>query len=260
MSAEAFCRLAAHSYIVGYSALNLEITTTCPTPVPIMRSCQKVGDYFRCAARLYRSITQSPKSRQSFAQLRVVPVSPPSPQAHTIDPNYWHVLECVWWREKGTFLPVTRVQFLSSYQKSMKKYGTWENQEFNQHAEITLISGLVELHRKTPTVIGVSKNCCGLCTAFIEGVNKYKGDGLKWSSPSSHGNRYNVSLPNVQETSLLRGLDAMKEYICERVIVRIIQGCVPDNTTETPPYCSDANSDYSPIASTYSLLEQRDPK
>ena len=183
-------------------------------------------------------------------------MSPPSPPKHTIDANYWHVLECVWWRQKGTFLQVTRGQFLSKNEKSIKKYGTWENREFNPHAEITLIGALVDIHRKTPTVIGVSKNCCGLCTPFIEGVNKlYEDDGLKWSPPGSHGNHYNVSLPNVQEKSLLKGLDAMKEYIYGRVI-RMIEGCVSDNTTETPPYWyrSDPDSDHPPIASTYLLL------
>jgi hypothetical protein len=77
---------------------------------------------------------------------------------------------------------------------------------------------------------------------FIEGVNKYKDDGLKWSTPGSHGTNYHVSLRNIQEKSLLKGLDARKNYIYERVI-RMIEGCVSDNTTETPPYWSDVESD-----------------
>jgi hypothetical protein len=261
MTPDALSSLAAHAYIVGYSRVNLNISETCPNLVPIMRACQKLGDYFRCAARLWGSITESKKSRHRFAKFDVVQVSPPAPDKKEVDPNYWQVLECVWWRRKGTFMPMTRGHFLAKYQRSINKYGQWPVQEFVPPAKITLITALVDKYRRSPTIIGVSKDCCGLCTPFIQGVNDAQTGNLQWTLSGSHGNHYNVALPNVKDTTLLAGVEALKEHIYDRVI-ELIEGCVPDYRSETPPYWSSSESDSgdqppSPFASGLQVMRRR---
>src|SRR5208282_5617919 len=173
-----------------------------------------------------------------------------------IEPNYWHVLECVWWRRKGTFLPITRGQFLAKYQKGIQQYGNWPMQKFVAHAEITLITELIDKYRVAPTVVGVSKNCCAICTEFIEGVNnsRAKKKLSKWHLPGSHGNHYNVQFPSVKDSSLLAGVEHLAEYLQDK-LVQLIEDCVPPNASETPPYWSSSETEYSPEGDIYPLSE-----
>ena len=174
-------------------------------------------------------------------------VTSPDELQKEIEPDYLHVLECVWWRRKGTFLPITRGQFLAKYQKGIALYGRWSTQKFVAHPEITLITELVDKYRFTPTVVGVSKNCCAICTTFIEGVNnsraKYKLS--QWHLPGSHGNHYNVQLPSVKDSSLRAGVEHLVEYLQDKLVQRI-EDCVPQNASETPPYWSSSETEYSP--------------
>src|SRR5277367_2692757 len=98
ISLENFITFAAHTYIIGHSEINLEVAATCPKLVPIMRACQKVGNNFRCSTRLFRSLSE----------LVVVPRNGSSIEKQVIELNYWHVLKCVWWQRRGTFVPITR--------------------------------------------------------------------------------------------------------------------------------------------------------
>jgi hypothetical protein len=247
--------IAAHSYIVGYASINLEIVADSPLLVKIIRSAQKVGDYFRCATRLYRAIVQSHNTRRRFSKINVIAIDPPEPQYRSLQLDWYHVLECVWYRHVGGFLPITRGQFMSKYATGLRKYAEWGEQKFVAHAEVTLITSLVEVHRMHPTVIGVSKSCCGLCTAFISGVNNYRASRnyTTWEPPGSHGNHYNCQIPNVSEGSLLAGAREVNDYINLRII-GLVRDCIPVNKTETPPQWSGSESGESPTASLYPLM------
>jgi hypothetical protein len=183
-------------------------------------------------------------------------IASPAVLQKEIEPNYWHVLECVWWRRKGTFLPITRGQFLAKYQKGIQLYGRWSTQKFVAHAEITLITELVDRYRFTPTVIGVSKNCCAVCTTFIEGVNnsRAKKKLLEWHLPGSHGNHYSVQLPAAKDSSLQAGIEHLVEYLQDK-FVQLIENCVPPNAGETPPYWSSSETEYSPEGHHFPIWE-----
>jgi len=256
LSADTFLGLSMHCYVVGYASANLDIAKTSPNLVPIMRACQKVGDYYRCGHRLFRAINKSAASRIRFKNLVVQYIASPEELQKEIDPDYLHVLECVWWRRKGTFLPITRGQFLAKYQKGIKQYGTWPTQKFVAHAEITLITELVDKYRYTPTVVGVSKNCCAICTAFVEGVNNSRAKQTlsEWHLPGSHGNHYNVQLPTVQNSSLRDGIEHLGGYLQDK-LVRLIEECIPANTSETPPYWSSSDTEYSPEGHHFPIWE-----
>jgi OTT_1508-like deaminase len=247
LSADTFLGLSMHCYVVGYASVNLDIASKSPNLVPIMRACQKVGDYYRCGHRLFRSISESAASRLRFRNLVVQFIASPDELQKKIEPNYWHVLECVWWRQKGTFLPITRGQFLAKYQKGIQQYGKWPTQKFVAHAEITLITELVDKYRFTPTVIGVSKSCCAICTTFIEEVNHLRANKklTEWHLPGSHGNHYNVQVPSVMDLSLRAGVDHLMKYLQDK-LVQLIEDCIPPNASETPPYWSSSETEYSP--------------
>ena len=150
------------------------------------------------------------------------------------------------------FLPITRGQFMAKYGKGIQKFGEWNTQKYVPHAEMMLVTEVVERYRRTPTVVGVSKDCCAICTAFLQGVNKYrKSLNLRQCHlPGSHGNHYNCNLPSVRDSSLFAGSLAVKEYI-EKRIIEMIESCIPDNATETLPHWSSPEIEHSPSASLY---------
>jgi hypothetical protein len=72
--------------------------------------------------------------------------------------------------------------------------GDWSTQEFIPHAEITSITALVEENCRSPTAVGMSKKCCGLCNAFIQGVNDILRLENQTLTTAKHCDTYKSSL------------------------------------------------------------------
>jgi len=236
ISADTFVPLAAHAYIVGYASINTVIARSSASLVPLMRSFQKVGDYFRCATGLFRATTDSVTSRRLFAELTVVPVHSVPPIERTMKEDWMHVLRVIWFRQTGHLLPITKGQWLAKNTHGMALYQKHPKQKFVAHAELTLMTAVVDEYHRTPTVVGVSKACCGFCTAFVDGVNQYreKTNSSTWHMPGSHGNCYVCQFPSVSEKSLVAGMAHLQEYL-ESKIVDLIRESIPLYQTETPP-------------------------
>lgn len=255
-----FVPLAAHAYIVGYASINTVIAKSSVNLLPLLRSLQKVGDYFRCATRLFRAITESPLSRRRFAELKVVAIASIAPIERDLNMNWMLVLRCIWHRRTARPFPITKGQWLANHSNGMALYEKHRKQKFVAHAELTLMTAIVEDHRRLPTVIGVSKACCGFCTAFVNGVNQYR-DQTKlstWHLPGSHGNCYVCQLPSVSDRSLLAGMAQLKEYL-ESKVVDLITKAIPLFMSETPPQWSSSEgseTSQSPTASFYPITKR----
>jgi len=76
----------------------------------------------------------------------------------------------------------------------------------------------------------------------------------EWHLPGSHGNHYNVQLPAVKNSSLRAGIEHLVEYLQDK-LVRLIEDCVPPNPSETPPYWSSSETEYSPEGHHFPIWE-----
>jgi hypothetical protein len=252
ITSQDFVPLTAHAYIVGYASINTLIAKSSVNLVPLLRSFQKVGDYFRCATKLFRAITDSVLSRRRFAELKVVSIESIAPIERVLNMNWMLVLRCIWHRRTGRPFPITKGQWLANHSNGMALYEKYPKQKFVAHAELTLIKAIVENHRRLPTVIGVSKACCGFCTGFVDGVNQYREQTKlsTWHLPGSHGNCYVCQLPSVTKRSLLAGTAQLKEYL-ESKVVNLITESVPLFMSETPPQWSSSETSQDPNASIF---------
>ena len=90
---------------------------------------KKLAIYFHCATGLCRTIVRCHNTRKQFSHIDVVAIDPPEPEFRVLQTYWYHVLECIWYRNIGGFLPITRGQFISRHAMGLEKYVEWGEQK-----------------------------------------------------------------------------------------------------------------------------------
>ena len=141
---------------------------------------------------------------------------------------------------------------MASHERGVTEYEKWPTQTFISHCEITLMRSLTYVHKRPPTVLGVSKACCPLCFEFIRAVNQNRAmySQTLWKVGGSHGNVYNWSLGSDKDKSMLAGTAAVGKWVYDKVLT-MIQDCIYKSVAESPPFVSSPEDDEEPPASMY---------
>ena len=252
ISVDEFTTLAAHAYVIGHATFSGYLIKTSPPLHPLIQSAQNMAEYFCGATRLYNSITDSQSARKRYSNLEPIKIPAPEPLQVTLETDWYHVLKCIYYRTTGKYLPITRGQFIASHGPGVAKYENWPIQKFTSHCEITLMRPLTYVHKRPPTVLGVSKACCSLCFEFIRAVNEHRAtySQILWKVGRSHGNVYNWSLGGDENKSMLAGTAAVGKWVYNKVLT-MIQDCIYKSVTESPPSFSSPEEDEGPSASMF---------
>ena len=176
----------------------------------------------------------------------MIAIPPPNPVVVELEADYYHILETVYWRETGKALPVTKRQFLSKHGAGAKEFSEIGAETFLSHCEVHLIRFLVQDEKKAPTLLGISKACCPLCSRYIQGVNQYRMERninrLLWIVGKSHGGTYCWQFGNDIDSGLVAGRQSVARYVTDRV-VRMVDKCSYLCRTESPQYMSSPEED-----------------
>jgi hypothetical protein len=230
-----YVEIAAHAYVVGHSTFATSTSKIAPPIVPFLQSAQKFAEYFRGATRLYKAVTASHLARFAYSNLSLHQIRSSEPLYIDIEPDYHHVLETIYYRSPGSPLPIARGQFLAKHGGGIQKYGDWSAQRFTVHCEVNLIRELVQVERKPPTVLGISKACYPLYFEFIQGINRYRSSHSTsfWKVGNSHHNIYNWAFGHDTDRSLVAGRRAVIKHVFDK-IVELVQDCAYKSATESP--------------------------
>ena len=244
---------AAHAYIIAQSSVTRALVEATPPLGRLVEACEKFGLYFRGATRLYNAISQSSEARVKYSTFSLNKIDPlPSKQVH-VETDWYYILQCIYFRETGRIIPVSKATFTRHYARSLKTYEQYPLQPYLPHCETTLITELTKT--RGTTELGVSKACCGCCTAFIDGFNQHRRDHSEsaWVVGGCHGKIYNWLPVSSVDGSSRAGMDSVRRWL-QRAIVTIINESAYRSTTESPTYISSPDLDEGPAsASVYKI-------
>jgi hypothetical protein len=230
-----YIKLAVWSWVVASSSVLNHIVKQAPTYKPLILSMQKYGDYYRGASQLFKTVTQSNTIRIYYSNIHITAIERPPPLPVKFEKDWFHVLQVLYYRARGTQIPIQKGQFMECFGSAVNAYetGDSEKQNFLPHCETTLIRHLTP--KPGPTELGVSKACCALCFAYIRGVNKYrKSRGQsQWVVGGSHLKLYLWQCMPETEESLAAGEASVKKLVFDK-IVKQIDECTR-GITESPP-------------------------
>lgn len=160
---ETFVSLSAHSWILGKSKLLESWAEQGLIARKLMLDLGKMGEYFRGTKRLFNHMTD-PRLVHIFSNIQLLPVTPPAPRTVKLESNWYHVIECIYYKYTGRFSGVTRSRIVGSYNLATKNYSSF-TKTFNPHAEVALVDHLTNLttERLKPTPIAL---LCTLCHLY----------------------------------------------------------------------------------------------
>jgi len=219
-----YVKLSLRAWVVASNSVTASILGEYSTLNPLVLALQKYGEYYRGASRLFNIITDpDPKTRSCYSSVELIPVKPPPPLRVKLEPDWFYVLQVLYYRAKKEMMPIQKGHFMARYSAAISAYekGDREKQKFLPHCETTLIRHLTA--EFGPTELGISKACCPLCYAYIQGINahrKHRGQS-QWKVGASYSNVYLWQCESETEVSLAAGEASVKEFVFDRIIRRI---------------------------------------
>jgi hypothetical protein len=211
--------LSAHCWILGRSKF-LELATGYGQVFGnLISNLGKMGEYFRGTRRLHDTM-KHPGMLLKFQLLQLIPVDPPATRSVTLEANWYHVLEVIYYKWTGRLPDVARKRVLGRYGPAIRAYNNF-SKSFIRHAEVCLVRYLIH-HRLAPTAIGISKFCCPCCAQYIYALNdqldRAHSSLGRWSVSGNHGSVY---LWSREENLLYETADAekaVKDYIYRQLV------------------------------------------
>jgi OTT_1508-like deaminase len=181
------------SWIVGQSSVLKSILhmTRSAAIAKLLSSLRKFGQYYRGCQLLHDAIMKSNLNRR-YQALLVRQVPSPASENHTMNREWYKVVEIIYHRTRHRCMVLSPGQFVEPYPSINDYHNEWPMHTFVRHAEVCLIDHLMQVGRR-PTEIGVSKLCCRACYVWINGVNedlRKKGATDIWAVSGTHGKNY----------------------------------------------------------------------
>jgi len=249
---ETFVSLSAHSWILGKSKLLESWAEQGLIARKLMLDLDKMGEYFRGTQRLFNHMTD-PHLVHLFRNIKLLPVPPPAPRIVDLEFNWYHVIECVYYKYTGRLPGVTRSRILGTYKLAIKNYSNF-TKTFIPHAEVALVNHLTNLttERLQPTPIGISKLCCALCAIYINTINERLYNN-RWLVSGCHGSIYLWARGENPSYKVADAEKAVKEYLYAE-IVRIVDELSPSLGHSPPEIQPRADAYDQPGASWFPLV------